>query len=192
MALIVNLRPAIELTDEQFEQICQSNRDLRLERTAQGELVVMPPTGGETGSRNTSLTGQLWAWNRQAGLGKVFDSSTGFKLANGATRSPDVAWVRQERWQALTPEQQREFVPLCPDFAIELCSPSDNFADSRVKMQEYLDNGLLLGWLIDPDDQRVEIYRLGQAIEGLDRPTMLSGSAILPGFVLDLAEILTN
>jgi Uma2 family endonuclease len=188
----VNLHPAIELTDEQFEQICQNNHDLRLERTAKGELVVMPPTGGETGIRNTSLTGQLWAWNRQTGLGKGFDSSTGFKLPNGATRSPDVAWVRQERWQSLTSEQQRKFVPLCPDFAIELCSPSDNFEDSRVKMQEYLDNGLQLGWLIDPDNQRVEIYRPRQTVEVLDRPTTLSGETILPGFVLDLSEILTD
>jgi Uma2 family endonuclease len=189
MALIVNLRPAIELTNEQFEQICQSNRDLKLERTAKGELVVMPPTGGETGNRNTSLTGQLWAWNQQAGLGKGFDSSTGFKLPNGATRSPDVAWVRQERWQALSPEQQRKFVPLCPDFAIELCSPSDNLEDSQSKMQEYLSNGLLLGWLIDPDQQRVEIYRIGQAVEVLESPSTLSGEAILLGFVLDLSEI---
>ncbi len=187
--ITLDLRPTLALTDEQFAQICQNNRDLRFERTAQGELVIMAPTGGETGHRNLSLGSQLWQWNQIHKLGKGFDSSTGFKLPNGSTRSPDVAWVRLERWEALTPEQQRRFVPLCPDFAIELKSPSDDLADLQAKLQEYLENGLHLGWLIDPEQQRVEIYRPHQAVESLTHPKTLSDEALLPGFVLDLSEI---
>ena len=185
--LTLNLKPTIELTDEQFEQICRANRDLRFERTAQGELIVMSPTGGETGNWNSSLTGQLWFWNQQTKLGKGFDSSTGFKLPNGATRSPDVAWVQQDRWNALTPEQKKKFIPLCPDFVIEL-RPTDDLEDARAKMREYLENGASLGWLINPQDQQVEIYRPGQPIEILDRSNILSGETVLPGFTLDLRE----
>ena len=185
--LTLNLKPAMELTDEQFEQICRANRDLRFERTAQGELIVMSPTGGETGNWNSSLTGQLWFWNQQTKLGKGFDSSTGFKLPNGATRSPDVAWVQQDRWNALTPEQKKKFIPLCPDFVIEL-RPTDDLEDARAKMREYLENGASLGWLINPQDQQVEIYRPGQPIEILDRSNILSGETVLPGFTLDLRE----
>lgn len=119
-ALTVNLNPIIELTDEQFYQLCQVNRELRFERTATGELIIMPPAGGETGNRNAGLTAQLWIWNEQNQLGKVFDSSTGFKLPNGADRSPDASWVKQERWDTLTQEQKERFIPLCPDFGIEL------------------------------------------------------------------------
>ena len=185
--LTLNLKLATELTDEQFEQICRANRDLRFERTAQGELIVMSPTGGETGNWNSSLTGQLWFWNQQTKLGKGFDSSTGFKLPNGATRSPDVAWVQQDRWNALTPEQKKKFIPLCPDFVIEL-RPTDDLEDARAKMREYLENGASLGWLINPQDQQVEIYRPGQPIEILDRSNILSGETVLPGFTLDLRE----
>ncbi len=187
--ITLNLRPALTLTDEQFAEICQNNRDLRFERTAKGELVIMAPTGGETGSRNLSLGSQLWQWNQTCQLGKGFDSSTGFKLPDGSTRSPDVAWVRLERWNALTPEQRRRFVPLCPDFVIELKSPTDDLADLQAKMQAYLDNGLHLGWLIDPEQQRVEIYRLGQPVEVVTRPNTLSDETLLPGFVLNLADI---
>ncbi len=185
--LTLNLKPAIELTDEQFEQICRANRDLRFERAAQGKLIVMSPTGGEIGNWNSSLTGQLWFWNQQTKLGKGFDSSTGFKLPNGATRSPDVAWVQQDRWNALTPEQKKKFIPLCPDFVIEL-RPTDDLEDARAKMREYLENGASLGWLINPQDQQVEIYRPGQPIEILDRSNILSGETVLPGFTLDLRE----
>ena len=185
--LTLNLKPTIELTDEQFEQICRANRDLRFERTAQGELIVMSPTGGETGNWNSSLTGQLWFWNQQTKLGKCFNSSTGFKLPNGATRSPDVAWVQQDRWNALTPEQKKKFIPLCPDFVIEL-RPTDDLEDARAKMREYLENGASLGWLINPQDQQVEIYRPGQPIEILDRFNILSGETVLPGFTIDLCE----
>jgi Uma2 family endonuclease len=187
--LALNLRPILELTDEQFYQLCQANRDLRLERTAKGELIIMPPTGSETGGRNASLTAQIWLWNQQTHLGKSFDSSTGFKLPNGANRSPDAAWVRRERWDALTPEQKRGFAPLCPDFVVELCSPSDDLEDVQQKMQEYLANGIRLGWLIDPKTRRVEIYRPDGEVEILDNPATLSGETVLPGFVLDLQPV---
>lgn len=188
--ITLNLRPTLELTHEQFEQICQNNREVRLERTAQGELVVMPPTGGETGHRNLHLTGQLWLWCQQGGTGKGFDSSTGFVLPNGATRSPDAAWISQSRWDALSPAERRRFVPLCPDFVVELRSPNDTRRDLQAKMQEYLDNGLQLGWLIDPETAQVEVYRPGEAIAVLDAPATLSADPVLPGFVLNLSGIL--
>ncbi|MBW4619013.1 MAG: Uma2 family endonuclease [Cyanosarcina radialis HA8281-LM2] len=191
MTLTLDLHRTIELTDEQFEQICQTNRGLKFERTAGGALVIMSLTGGETGERNSNLTGQLWLWNRQQALGHIFDSSTGFKLPNGAIRSPDVAWVKKERWEALTPLQKKKFVPLCPDFLAELRSVSDELEELEVKMQEYLVNGLRLGWLIDPEMKIVEIYRPDRPVEMLDRPTTLSGESILPEFVLDLTGILT-
>ncbi len=188
-ALTLILNPLIELTDEQFYQLCQMNRNLRLERTGKGELIIMPPTGGETGKRNASLTAQLWLWNEQTGLGEVFDSSTCFKLPNGADRSPDAAWVKQERWDALTPEQKEKFPPICPDFAIELRSPSDALNTLQTKMQEYLDNGTQLGLLINRQNQQVEIYRPGLEVEVLQSPETRSGEPILPGFVLNLQRI---
>lgn len=184
------LRPTLELTDEQFEQICQANRDLKFERTAKGELVIVALTGGETGRRNLNLSGQLWVWNQQAGLGEGFDSSTGFRLPNGAIRSPDAAWVRLESWQALTPEQRKKYVPLCPDFVVKLRFASDELMDLQAKMREYLENGLQLGWLLDPETETVEIYRAEQRVEVLEKPLTLSGESILPGFVLALAGIL--
>ncbi len=190
--LAIALQPTLELTDEQFEEICRHNRDLRLERSARGELIIMPPTGGETGHRNLKLAVRLGTWSEQNNLGLAFDSSTGFKLPNGAIRAPDAAWVRRDRWQALAPEQRQKFIPLCPDFAIELRSPSDELEDVRSKMREYQDNGLQLGWLIDPKTQTVEIYRAQQAPELVMNPTSLSGEPILPGFSLDLTGILTN
>ncbi len=189
-AITLNLEPAIHLTDEQFYQLCQANRDVRFERTAKGELIVMPPTGGETGDRNSEMNFQLRAWNKQTRLGKVFDSSTGFKLPNGADRSPDADWVRLEPWEALTPEQRQKFPPLAPDFVIELRSATDDLKPLRAKMQEYRDNGVRLGWLIDPQRRIVEIYRLGTDVEVLQSPTTLSGEDVLPGFVMDLSEIL--
>ena len=191
-AITLNLRPTITLTDEQFEQICHTNRDLKFERTAQGELVVMSLTGGDTGRRNIKLSARLENWSSESNLGVAFDSSTGFRLPNGAIRSPDAAWVRLERWQALTSEQRKKFVPLCPDFLVELRSPSDELEDIQAKMQEYLANGLLLGWLIDPHRQIVEIYRPNQSVEILNHPTTLSGESVLPEFVLDLTGILTD
>jgi Uma2 family endonuclease len=180
----------LHVTPEQFEALAAANPDLRLERTHRGELIVNPPTGGESGQRNSSLTTQLGIWfeaNEERGV--VFDSSTGFILPNGARRSPDASWVRRERWDALTPEQRRGFVPLCPDFVVELRSATDSLAKLQEKMQEYLDNGARLGWLIDPQNNRVEIYRPGQEIEVLEHPTELFGEDVLPGSTLNLRRI---
>jgi Uma2 family endonuclease len=188
-ALTVKLNPIIELTDENFLQLCLANRDLRFERTATGELVIMPPTGGETGNRNAGVTAQLWNWNEQSKLGKVFDSSTGFKLPNNADRSPDASWIKLERWHQLTQEQRTKFLPLCPDFVVELLSPSDNLQAIQEKMQEYQNNGVRLGWLINRRARQVEIYRIGKEVEVLNSPISLSGEDVLPGFVLNLAAI---
>ncbi|MBD1945239.1 Uma2 family endonuclease [Coleofasciculus sp. FACHB-712] len=184
------LKLTIDLTDEQFFQLCQNNRDLRFERTASGELIIMPPTGSETGNRNIDLSYQLQAWSRQNNLGLAFDSSSGFKLPNGADRSPDASWVRRDRWDALTPEEQQGFAPLCPDFVVELLSPSDSLKIAQAKMREYMENGARLGWLINRKNQRVEIYRQGQDVEILENPATLSGEDVLPGFVLDLKQIM--
>ncbi|MBW4571580.1 MAG: Uma2 family endonuclease [Tolypothrix carrinoi HA7290-LM1] len=188
-ALTVNLNPVIELTDEQFFQLCQVNENLRFERTATGELIIMPPTGGETSNRNAGLTAQVWIWNEQNKLGKVFDSSGGFKLPNGADRSPDASWIKLERWNALTQKQQIRFLPLCPDFVVELLSPTDSLRDTQEKMREYRDNGARLGWLINRKSRQVEIYRIGKDVEVLESPVSLSGEDILPGFVLNLEAI---
>lgn len=188
-ALTLNLHSAIELTDERFEQICHSNRDLRFERTSTGELVVMSPAGSETGRQNLGLSGQLWLWNRQVRLGVSFDSSAGFTLPNGAIRSPDASWIKQERWDTLNASQKRKFAPICPDFVVELCSPSDRLVEVQNKMQEYLDNGARLGWLIAPETRQVEIYRQNQTVEVKNTPTSLSGEDILPGFELDLQDV---
>ncbi len=189
-AFTVNLHPVIELTDEQFYQLCLNNRDLKFERTANGELLIMPPTGGETGRRNTKITTQLENWSSQNNLGVVFDSSTCFKLPNGADRSPDAAWVKRERWDSLTPEQKEKFPPICPDFVVELRSPTDSIEKLREKMREYLANSCLLGWLIDPQTQQVEIYRPSQDIKVLQSPAALSGEDVLPEFVLNLQPIM--
>lgn len=180
----------IELTEEQFFQLCQNNRDLRFERNASGDLMIIPPTGSETGNRNIDLSYQLQGWSRQNNLGLAFDSSTGFKLPNGANRSPDGAWVKRERWEALTEEEKEKFAPLCPDFVVELRSKTDSLEKLQAKMQEYIDNGAKLGWLLDRQNQRVEIYRSNQAVEILFSPSSLSGEDILPGFVLELQNIL--
>lgn len=189
VSLPASLELNIDLTDEQFFQLCQNNHDLRFERTATGELIIMPPTGSETGDRNAELTYQLRAWSRQNQLGKSFDSSTGFKLPNGAERSPDASWVKMERWNALTQAEKQRFAPLCPDFVVELMSPNDSADKTRIKMREYIDNGARLGWLINRQQQQVEIYRPNQEVKILASPPTLSGEDILPGFVLDLPQI---
>jgi len=181
---------SINLTDEQFFQLCQHNRDYQFERTASGELIIMPPTGSETSKRNMDLSYQLRAWSRQNNLGVAFDSSGGFRLPNGADRSPDASWVKKERWDALTPEQKDSFAPLCPDFVVELRSRTDSLKKLQEKMQEYIDNGAKLGWLIDRQNRRVEIYRPGQDVEIIENPATLSGEDVLPGFVLNLEEIM--
>ncbi|MGI8504322.1 MAG: Uma2 family endonuclease [Hassallia sp.] len=188
-ALTVNFKPILELTDEQFFQLCQVNENLRFERTVTGELIIMPPTGGETGNRNAGLTAQVWIWNEQNKLGKVFDSSTGFKLLNGADRSPDASWIKLESWNALTQKQQTRFLPLCPDFVVELLSPTDSLRETQEKMREYRDNGASLGWLINRKSRQVEIYGIGKDVEVLESPVSLSGEDILPGFVLNLEAI---
>lgn len=177
------------LTDEQFFRLCQDNPDYRFELNAQGELIVMPPTGTETGWRNSRFNQRLANWAEADGAGLAFDSSTGFILPNGAKRSPDAAWVRRDRWRVLTPVQRREFAPLCPDFVLELRSPTDQLSILQEKMQEYIDNGAQLGWLIDPIDKRVFVYRPGQPVGVLDNPTHLNGDPVLPGFVLSVQEL---
>ncbi|ABW27031.1 Uma2 family endonuclease [Acaryochloris marina] len=179
----------INLSDEQFFQLCQDNSDLKFERTTLGEVIIMPPTGGNTGRRNIKITTQLEVWNSQTGLGEAFDSSTGFQLPNGATRSPDASWITSERWETLNPSEQERFIPLCPDFVVELRSAGDALAPLQAKLQEYMDNGVRLGWLIDPKQQTVEIYRPNQDVERLQTPTKLSGETVLPGFILDLSTI---
>ncbi|BAZ25372.1 hypothetical protein NIES4073_62770 [Kalymmatonema gypsitolerans NIES-4073] len=187
--ITLNLKPVIELTDEQFYQLCQKNPDIKFERNAKGELLIMSPTGGETGNHNSEINADFVIWNRQTKLGKVFDSSTGFQLPNGADRSPDVAWIKQERWDALTPEQKEKFPPIAPDFVLELMSPSDDLQKVQEKMQEYMENQVKLGWLIDRKTRRVEIYRLGKELEVLESPTELSGEDVLPGFILNLQTV---
>ncbi len=144
-ALVINLKPTIELTDDEFYKFCQQNPDLRIESTAEGALVVMPPTGGGSGKRNADLTTDVNLWNRQTELGAVFDSSTIFRLPNGAKRSPDVAWITNDRWNALSLEEQERFPPIAPDFVIELRSRTDDIEDLEAKMQEYMENGVQLG-----------------------------------------------
>ncbi|MEA5571365.1 Uma2 family endonuclease [Calothrix sp. UHCC 0171] len=188
-ALTVDFKSVIELTDEQFYQLCRSNPDIRFERNATGELIIMPPVGGETGNRNGRVTQQLFNWSDIDNTGIAFDSSTGFKLPNGAERSPDASWIKLVRWNALTPEQQTGFLPLAPDFVIELLSPSDSLNVTQKKMEEYKSNGVCLGWLINRKLRQVEIYRIGHEVEFLDNPSSLSGEDILPGFMLNLEAI---
>lgn len=187
--LAINLPDALRVSDEQFLQFVKANPDLRLERTATGELTIMAPTGSESGSYNFELGIDLGNWNRKFKLGKAFDSSSGFRLPNGAIRSPDVAWVALGRWNALPPDQRQGFAPLCPDFVIELRSPTDDLATLQAKMREYLDNGCELGWLIDPQRRLVEVYRPGQSVESLPFSAALAGGPTLPSFELDLRSI---
>ncbi|WP_414567765.1 Uma2 family endonuclease [Nostoc sp. CCY 9925] len=188
-AIAINLNPIIELTDNQFYQLCRENPEIKFERNAAGELLIMSPTGGETGNRNIEIGADFVIWNRQTQLGICFDSSTCFKLPNGANRSPDVAWIIKERWDALTPEQKEKFPPIAPDFVLELMSPSDTLRETQEKMQEYIDNGVKLGWLINPKMEQVEIYRLGQPVEILTSPQQLSGEDVLPGFILNFSIV---
>ena len=188
-AVILQIPKSLKFTDDKFVEMVAANKDLRLELSSQGELSIMSPTGGETGNRNFEMCLDLGYWNRQNGLGKAFDSSTGFKLPNGATRSPDVSWIKIETWNTLAPEQRKRFLPLCPDFLIELVSESDDLADTQAKMGEYIANGLRLGWLINPKNKQVEIYRQNQEVEILQSPTSLSGEDVLLGFILDLQPI---
>jgi Uma2 family endonuclease len=187
--LTIHLSPALDLTDEQFFELCQINADLRLERNAKGDIIVMPPTGGETSNRNSEINRQLGNWAKRHGSGVAFESSAGFTLPNGANRSPDAAWVSRARLSQLTAEQKKKFIPLCPDFVVELMSPTDSLAALQAKLVEYLDNGAQLGWLIHPEAKRVYVYRPGAALEELKDPNYVSGDPELPGFRLDLQDI---
>ncbi|MDJ0632373.1 MAG: Uma2 family endonuclease [Xenococcaceae cyanobacterium MO_188.B29] len=186
----IDLKPVIDcISDQDFEHLCASNPELKLETDAEGNLIVMSPTGSESGKRNGDLFGQIWYWNRQTKLGITFDSSTGFKLSNGATRSPDVSWMAIAKWNSLTDKQKRGFAPIDPDFVIELISPTDDILVTQKKMAEYMSCHIQLGWLINPDERKVEIYRQGQDKEILNSPISLSGETILPNLVVDLSDI---
>ena len=184
--IVLNVK-TVGLSNEQFYQLCQINENWQLEETAQGELLIMPPVGAISGNRESEFNADVVIWNRQTKLGKVFSSSTIFILPNGGKRSPDVAWIANERWAILTLEEQEKFAPICPDFVIELRSRTDSLSQLQEKIQEYLDSGLRLGWLIDPQNQQVEIYRQNQLRELVSLPTTLSGEDVLPGFTLELS-----
>ncbi|QQE63545.1 hypothetical protein GFS31_02120 [Leptolyngbya sp. BL0902] len=186
----VHLPQTLRVSEEQFVAIVQANPDLRLERTATGELIAMSPTGSESGSYNSELIADVALWNRRIRLGKVFDSSSGFRLPNGAIRSPDVVWVAMERWTALSPDQRQGFAPLCPDFVMELLSATDDGATLQAKMQEYMDNGCRLGWLVNPKTRTVAVYRPDVAPEVVPFTVTLSGESVLPGFELNLHALL--
>jgi Uma2 family endonuclease len=177
------------MTEEEFFAFCQLNRKLRIERTRHGEVVIMPPSGGESGRRELEAGGCLFNWAKADGTGLPFGSSTGFVLPNGAERSPDLAWVRRARWEALTHDQRERFPPLCPDFVGEIRSRTDRLPALQEKMQEYMDNGAELGWLIDPVDRKVYVYRPGTPVVCLDNPETVSGDPVLPGFTLNVREL---
>jgi Uma2 family endonuclease len=179
----------LPLNDEEFFEFCQLNPGLHIERTSNGEVVIMPPHGGESGKQGMEAGGSLWQWAKTDGTGIVFGSSTGFTLPNGAVRSPDLAWVRRARWEALTKEERKRFPPLCPDFVGEIRSPSDRIAGLQEKMQEYIDNGAELGWLIDPIERKVYVYRPGTQVVCLNDPETISGEPVLPGFTLNVREL---
>jgi Uma2 family endonuclease len=189
MPTVLQFHPVIKMTDDQLYEFCQINKDIRIERNATGEIVITSPTGSETDERNFDLIGQLWVWTKQDGTGVGFGSSAGFTLPNSAVLSPDAAWIKKTRWQAIPSEQRKKFAPICPEFVIELRSESDSLKTLKTKMEEYIENGTLLGWLIDRIDRKVYVYRPNTAVEELDNPSTLSGENILPGFVLDLSEI---
>ncbi|MBI2897624.1 MAG: Uma2 family endonuclease [Deltaproteobacteria bacterium] len=183
------VRMAAPFGDDELFEFCRRNKGLRVERTPEGDLVIMPPAGGETGRRNSTVNLQLALWAQQDRTGISFDSSTGFILQNGAERSPDAAWVRKARWQALSPEDRERFPPLCPDFVIELRSPSDDLEELVAKMREYLDSGASLGLLLDPFERTVRVFRPGASPQKLDDPEEVHCDPELPGFVLDVRSI---
>lgn len=175
-------------SDEGLLRFSQDNPELHVERTPEGEIIVMAPAGGESSRRNAELVADLVLWARLDGTGIVYDSSVGFVLPDGSLRSPDAAWVRRARLAELTPEQKERFLPLCPDFVVELRSPTDALVTLQAKMEEYRTNGARLGWLLDPTTRQAHLYRPDQPAEILDDPTALSGEEILPGFTLDLTR----
>ncbi|MBD2362314.1 Uma2 family endonuclease [Anabaena minutissima FACHB-250] len=189
-SLVIQMPPSMQMTDEQFFEFCQVNRELRIEMNQFGEISIMPPTGSETGNRNFNVALQLGVWSEQDGTGICFDSSTGFTLSTGAKRSSDASWMKLERWNTLSSEQQQSFAPICPDFVVELRSPSDNFQPLKDKMVEYMkEPGVKLGWLIDRKYRRVYIYHPGQPEECLESLDKVSADPALPGFVLNMSKI---
>ena len=189
-ALTLNFSSLVDrISDRELELLSRDNPDARLETNAHGHLIFMSPTGGETGERNSELIFQVKLWNKRTKLGKVFDSSTGFRLSNDAIRSPDVSWIPNSKWNALTKEQRRKYLPIDPDFVVELMSPTDVLSETQPKMEEYISCGVKLGWLINPDEKKVEIYRQDREIEVLDNPQTLSGEDIMSGLVVNLEEI---
>jgi len=188
--MVVDFSPlATKVSDEEFAELCRLNPELQIERTSEAELVIVAPTGGKTGIRNAKLTMAFGLWAERDGTGQNFDSLTLFSLPNGARRSPDLSWIRNERWEALSPQQQEQFPPLCPDFVVELRSKTDSLKSLTEKMQEYIANGAELGWLIDPSERKVHVYRPGLAAEILDDPETVSGESPLRGFVLDVRSL---
>jgi Uma2 family endonuclease len=198
MSLVTQEEPALVMprlpldishfTDDQYFQFCAVNRKLRIERTAEGKIIIMSPTGGETGRRNAELTWQLVNWTKQDGTGVAFDSNTEFRLPNGANRSPDASWIPKSRWESIPEPEREKFPPICPDFVVELMSPSDNLEEIKLKMLEYIANGARLGWLIDPRSKGVWVYT-GADVQILEQPSTVSGGPVLTGFTLDLKEI---
>ena len=187
---VIDLKPLVNhISDSDLENLCASNPELKFETNADGNLIVMSPTGTLTGAKNGDLFAQIWTWNRQYKLGRVFDSSTGFKLSNNSVRSPDVSWMKLSKWNSLTDKQKRGFAPIDPDFVLELMSPTDDLLVIQQKMKEYMTCDIKLGWLINPDNKQVEIYRFGQDKEVLDNPSNLSGENIMPNLIVDLSDI---
>ncbi len=184
-----SVMPRSQLDEAQFHEFCRANPELRIERSTTGEVIVMSPTFSDTGNRNFKIAQQLGNWADRDGTGEVFDSSTGFRLPNGAIRSPDVAWVKRDRWEALTDSDKASFAPICPDFVVELRSHSDTIADLQTKMQEYVENGVQLGLLVDRHSRTVWLYRPGREAESLDNPDTVSCEPELPGFVLEMRRI---
>lgn len=189
LPMVLKMQPDIIMTDDQFFDFCKLNRDFRIERNQFGDLLIMSPTGSETDERNFNLIVQLGIWTKKDGTGVGFGSSGGFTLPNGAVPSPDAAWIKKEKWEAIPTEQRKKFAPICPDFVVELRSETDNLKTLQEKMEEYIENGVKLAWLIDRKQQKVYIYRPSQPVEELDHPQTLNGEDILPGFILDLREI---
>jgi Uma2 family endonuclease len=188
-SVLVHVRPLFEMNDKEFEEFCRLNRDLRIEMTAEGDLIIMPPTGARTGNRNSAINAQLYIWNAQAKNGVVFDSSTLFVLPNGAKRSPDAAWVSKSRLAHFSNEERDKFLPVCPDFVIELRSASDSLAELQAKMREYIENGAQLGWLLDPSTRRVYVYKADGTVDQIDDAETIAGDPLMPGFVLNLRGV---
>ena len=188
--IVLRMPPKLQMTEDEFFEFCQINRDLQIERNQSGEVLIIPPTGSETGNREGNIFGPLWVWSEQDGTGITFTSSAGFTLSTGAERAPDAAWIKLERWNALSPEKQKKFAPICPDFVLELRSDSDKLKPLQEKMAEYMrEPGVKLGWLIDRKNRRVYIYRPGLPTECLENPATVSGDPVLPGFVLNMSKI---